>query len=65
MIITPKIFKELEFAYRKSFPQDFKTYLFEKYSEEPFPYEFTEQDFYENIRRDIRDFENGVLNIFK
>lgn len=34
-----------------------------KYAEEPFPYEYSEQDLYENIRRDIRDYAQGNLDI--
>jgi len=63
MSVTPKIIKKLEHIYRKSFPDELKRYLLEKYSEEPFPHEFSEQDLYENIRHDIRDYETGELDI--
>jgi hypothetical protein len=33
-----------------------------KYAEEPFPYEFSEQDLYTNIRRDISAYEAGELD---
>jgi hypothetical protein len=69
MLITPKNIKKLEHIYRKSFTEELKRYLLEKYSQRPFPYEFSEQDLYENIRHDIRDYEAGesdisVKNIF-
>jgi hypothetical protein len=61
MILNEKILKGLERSYRKAFPGDLNKYLLVKYGEEPFPYEFTEQDLYENIRRDICNYEAGVF----
>jgi hypothetical protein len=63
MILNEKTLKGLERSSRKAFPGDLKQYLLVKYGEEPFPYEFTEQDLYENIRRDIRDYEAGELDV--
>jgi hypothetical protein len=40
-----------------SFPDDLKRYLLVKYAQEPFPYEFSEQDLYTNIRQDICNYE--------
>ncbi|SFH42638.1 hypothetical protein SAMN05660649_05159 [Desulfotomaculum arcticum] len=48
MTINKTIIRELEHTYRRSFPNDLKRYLLVKYAEEPFPYEFTEQDLYAN-----------------
>lgn len=63
MIINKTIIKELEHTYRRSFPDDLKRYLLMKYAEEPFPHEFSEQDLYANIRKDIRDYESGELDV--
>jgi hypothetical protein len=63
MILNEKILKGLERSYRKAFPGDLSKYLLVKYGEEPFPYEFTEQDLYENIRRDICNYEAGELDV--
>ncbi len=63
MTINKKTIKKLEENYRKTFSDDFKQYLFQKYSEEPFPYEFSEQDFYTNIHNDINKYDAGELNI--
>jgi hypothetical protein len=63
MILNEKIIKELERSSRKAFPGDLKQYLLTQYKEEPFPYEFSEQDLYENIRRDIHDYEAGELDV--
>ena len=62
MTINKTIIKELEQTQR-SFSSDLKQYLLEKYAEEPFPYELTEQDLYANIRQDIRDYEAGELDV--
>jgi intein/homing endonuclease len=63
MTINGTIIKELEHTYRRTFPNDIKQYLLMKYAEEPFPYEFSEQDLYTNIRQDIRDYDAGELDI--
>jgi len=63
MIINKTIIRELEHTYRRSFPDDLKRYLLVKYAKEPFPYEFSEQDLYANIRHDIRDYEAGKLDV--
>lgn len=63
MIINKKIIKKLETTYRKHFPDEFKQYLLVQYGQEPFPYEYTEQDLYINIERDIRAYEAGELDV--
>ena len=63
MTISKTIIRELERTYRRSFPGDLKRYLFVKYAEKPFPYEFTEQDIYTNIHHDIRSYEAGELDV--
>ena len=63
MTINTKIIKELENAYRKIIPDDLKSYLLTEYAEEPFPYEYSEQDLYTNIRKDIKRYENGKLDV--
>ncbi len=63
MIITCQMLNEMEQTDRKSFPKEFKRYVLVKYAEEPFPYEYSEQDLYEHIRRDIRDYDEGNLDI--
>ena len=63
MVITPKMIEELKHTNRKVFSKEFKGYLLVKYAEEPFPFEFSDQDLYTNIRHDIRDYEAGKLDI--
>ncbi|HBN96700.1 MAG TPA: hypothetical protein DDZ66_10405 [Firmicutes bacterium] len=45
------------------FPEALRGYLLAKYREEPFPYQFTEQDLYEHIRQDIQDYKAGRLDV--
>lgn len=63
MTINKKIIRRLENTYRRPFPDDLKRYLLDKYSEEPFPYVYSEQDLYTNICKDITDYESGKLDI--
>ena len=63
MIINKKIIKELEATYREHFSDEFKQYLLVQYGQEPFLYEYTEQDLYTNIERDIRVYEAGELDV--
>ena len=63
MTINKKMIKELEATYRKYFPDELKQYLLVQYGQEPFPYEFSEQDLYTNIDHDIRAYEAGELDV--
>ena len=63
MTINKTIIREFENIYKKSIPYDLKKYLLVKYEQEPFTYEFSEQDLYANIERDIRDYEADELDV--
>ena len=63
MTINEMMIKELEHTFRRTFPANFKKYLLVKYAEEPFPHEFSEQDLYTNIQRDIHNYEDGKLDV--
>lgn len=63
MVITKEILKELENTHRKLLPDELKQYLLAKYSQELFPYEYIEQDFYTSIGRDIQAYESGKLDV--
>ncbi|AFM41527.1 hypothetical protein Desaci_2592 [Desulfosporosinus acidiphilus SJ4] len=63
MIINKTVIRDLEHKFRRSFPADLKKYLLVNYANEPFPYEFTEQDLYANIQKDIHDYEAGTLDV--
>ena len=63
MIINKKMIKELEARHRKYLTGELKEYLLVKYGQEPFPYEFSEQDLYTNIDHDIHAYEAGELDV--
>lgn len=63
MIMNKKRLKGLEAIYRKHFSEEFRQYLLVKYGQEPFPYEFSEQDLDTNIDHDICAYEAGKLDV--
>ncbi len=63
MTIYKIIIKQIEDAHRILLPEKFKKYLLVNYGQEPFPYEYSEQDLYTNIEKDIRAYEAGELNL--
>jgi hypothetical protein len=63
MVINKKIIKKIEENYIKGFSNELEKYLLVKYSEEPFPYVFSEQDLYANIEKDIRDYYAGNIDV--
>lgn len=63
MTITNQMIKRLEkYTYKQGFPEELIAFLNDKYSEEPWPYEFSEQDLYSNIKRDINAYYAGTLD---
>jgi hypothetical protein len=63
MIIDETIIKNLENNCRKFMSDELKQYLLIEYADEPFPYEYSEQDLYANIQRDIDEYETGSLDV--
>lgn len=63
MTIDNIIIRNLEKKLRASIPEELKQYLLVKYAQEPFPYEYSEQDLYANIERDINAFESNTLDV--
>ncbi len=63
MTIYKIIIKQIEDAHRILLPEKFKKYLLVNYGQEPFPYEYSEQNLYTNIEKDIRAYEAGELNL--
>jgi len=63
MIISKKAIRELENAGRRVFSSELKRYLLEKYSREPFPYEYSEQDLLSNIAGDVHAYYAGNLDV--
>lgn len=62
MIIDKKLLKGLEFNNRIIIPAELRKYLLIKYSKEPWPYEYSEQDLYDNILGDIHRYMSGELS---
>lgn len=54
---------QFEHNYIGGFSDELKKYLLVKYSKEPFPYEFSEQDLYTNIEKDIRAYCAGNMDV--
>ena len=63
MVIDKTIIGNLENKRRAPIPDELKQYLLVKYAQEPFPYEYSEQDLYANIERDINAFESNSLDV--
>jgi len=63
MIISKRIIRNLENANKRFFSKELKRYLLVKYSQEPFPYEYSEQDLITNVMRDINAYFAGNLDI--
>jgi len=63
MTVTVKFLNEIfrQMGYRIDKPLE--SYLLDTYREEPFPYEWTEQDLYEQIRKIIHQYNQGMLPI--
>jgi len=63
MTFSRTMLEGLQKAYRKEFPRQLIHYLKITYGEEPFPYQYSEQDLYTHIQRDIDAYYAGKLEI--
>lgn len=63
MIITVKFLNEMFRIWGDSIDKPLEEYLLATYEEEPFPHEWTEEDLYNQIRKLIRQYEQGNLDI--
>jgi len=64
MTINNGIIKVLEqYDLGSKMPVDLKAYLFNRYSSEPLPYEYSEQDLYAHIKQDINAYQCGELDL--
>lgn len=63
MILTHRMIKSLEtYTYRQRFSKELTAYLKDRYSEEPWPYEYSEQDLFANVMDDIDMYFKGKLD---
>jgi hypothetical protein len=63
MTLTIKFLNEMFRQWGDRIDKSLETYLLVTYEEEPFPYEWSEQDLYEQIRKLIFQYEQGKLDI--
>ncbi len=64
MTINNKMIKVLEtYTFNRPFPTELKRFLKDRYSEEPWPYEYSEQDLYANIKEDAYAYFAGNLDV--
>lgn len=63
MILTTKFLNEMFRIWGDRIDKPLEEYLLATYEEEPFPYERSEQDLYEQIRKLILQYNQGKLDI--
>lgn len=63
MTLTIKFLNEMFGIWGDHIDKPLEAYLLATYEEEPFPYEWSEQDLYEQIRKLIFQYEEGMLDI--
>ena len=49
--------------YQINIPKDLEDFVLEEYGYDPFPYEYTEQDLYEQIRKLAMKYHDGLLDV--
>lgn len=63
MIVDKAFVEYLRVTYKMNIPKELEAFLLEEYCEEPFPYEYREQDLYEQIRKLEMKYHDGLLNV--
>lgn len=63
MTLTLRFLNEMFRIWGNRIDKQLEEYLLATYEEEPFPYEWSEQDLYEQIRRLILQYNQGKLDI--
>lgn len=63
MIADKTLINAIRDNQRVCIPEKLESFLLQQYGQEPFPYEFSEQDLLTNIDRDIRAYEAGELDL--
>ena len=61
MVVDEMVINNIRDTQRICISKELEAFLLEQYGEEPFPYEFSEQDLLTNIERDICAYEAGEL----
>lgn len=63
MALTRKFLNEMFRIWGDRIDKPLEAYLLATYEEDPFPYEWSEQDLYEQIRKLIFQYQQGELDI--
>jgi hypothetical protein len=63
MIANKKIIESICVRNQLKMTEELKSYIIQEFGTEPFPYIWSEQDLYENIRKLIIDYWNGSITI--
>ena len=63
MVVDKAFVEYLRETYQMNIPKELEAFLLEEYCEEPFPYEYSEQDLYEQIRKLGKKYHDGLLNV--
>lgn len=63
MTLTVKFLNEIFLPRGDRIDKPLEAYLLATYEEEPFPYQWSEQDLYEQIRKLIYRYEQGTLDV--
>jgi hypothetical protein len=63
MIADKAFINYLRQRHHMNIPEELEDFLLEEYGEEPFPYEYTEQDLYEQIRKMAMNYHKGLLSV--
>ena len=63
MILTRKFLNEMFRIWGDRIDKPLEEYLLATYEEDPFPYEWSEEDLYEQIRKLIFQYQEGKLDI--
>lgn len=63
MILTRSYLIHIKQYYGIYIDEALAKYLLTRYEEEPFPYEYSEQDLYEQIRKLVYQYKKGTLDI--
>lgn len=63
MTVDIAFIEHLRKRYGMDIPKDLEAFLLEEYDEEPFPYEYSEQDLYEQIRKLVMNYHKGLVDV--
>jgi hypothetical protein len=56
MVVTSEMIQDLRIHARKKINGELETLILEQLGSEPYPYTYSEQDIYEQMRKIIRDY---------